>query len=633
MIYNSGGGGSSGRIGEVMRRAVLGSGGVAGAVKDALARIERVERAEVSAEALADVTDTIGEVHAGAWVASDQDPEETGFSGTVISWPAVTINGRTYTLYGMNNGILQFGLDALTGRALAGGGTVVLDSRGLVLFGTDSAGDPIFVFRRSISGSDVDYGFLWPNYSDADDDVQVQLTAYRPSAYPVDIQDATVYIAADDGVTGTGAYLGVSSQDRMFGRFTDIRLGVGAENSEALAANVSAGGAVDVGTHLYGWTITTQYGETPIDWDSVIAVTTTPGNQTVNLTVPKAHKLGHGRRVYRRAASGGVWRRVAEIADTETTNTYQDTASNASIASSATPLGRDTSGVFMLENSARMANATGYDLIGSAPLPTPAAPSATLVPTSTGNMVNGRHRYRVRFYHFTENGSAISAWSADSNEVTVDDTHKQVTVTLPVMPGMYRYLYRTDADSDNWRVLAWIGSDWETTYTDSFDDEYQNAGGLSFQNFEEAIGGMPGLPRYAFWLFSAMYPSTNMTSTIDTGQYMNYYTAQVTPSNGDNWWHNVFLDRGDYVIKTYGRRTTGSGLLEVRIDGRLVTSPAWDLYGGSTIKNNFETASFTLDHPGFHLVQFRVNGRNPSSSGYAVQLTMCQIVPANEWGQ
>lgn len=140
MIYRSGGK-SSGRIGEVLRRAVFGTSGIPGAVLEALGKIERIERAEVSAEALSDVTDNLGEVHSGGWVASEQDPSDDDFSGMMICWPPVEIDGKTYTLFGKYQGKLQVGMDAVTGVIVFGGETGVLDADGVHIYNLRPAFD------------------------------------------------------------------------------------------------------------------------------------------------------------------------------------------------------------------------------------------------------------------------------------------------------------------------------------------------------------------------------------------------------------------------------------------------------------------------------------------------------------
>lgn len=102
------------------------------------------------------------------------------------------------------------------------------------------------------------------------------------------------------------------------------------------------------------------------------------------------------------------------------------------------------------------------------------APTATLIATGTGNIENGSHAYLVTF--------TIDDWDTypggHSGSVTVDGTHKQVSLTnIPLGPSgtTARKIYRTTAGASsatdtNYKLLTVINDNVTTTYTDNISD-------------------------------------------------------------------------------------------------------------------------------------------------------------------
>jgi hypothetical protein len=81
---------------------------------------------------LADLSDNLGVVRYGR-IESGSGVLGTNFSGVILTGEGLFYGDRYWSILGLNNEELQFGLDAATGMALAGGGAVLLDSNGLTL--------------------------------------------------------------------------------------------------------------------------------------------------------------------------------------------------------------------------------------------------------------------------------------------------------------------------------------------------------------------------------------------------------------------------------------------------------------------------------------------------------------------
>ena len=108
-------------------------------------------------------------------------------------------------------------------------------------------------------------------------------------------------------------------------------------SSPALA--VGAGAGLGIGTYQYAVTFVTASGETPPG--PVAGVTTTSGNQQVNLTsIPLGPTSGGvnvtvlARRLYRTSAGGSALLLLATLAD-NTTTSYHDSAADAALGAAA----------------------------------------------------------------------------------------------------------------------------------------------------------------------------------------------------------------------------------------------------------------------------------------------------------
>ena len=71
-------------------------------------------------QGLSDIDGSLGIVSAGEFRAGNNALPGDGFSGVRMVYPGVTYNSETWNLVGVEDDVLQFGLRASDGKALAG---------------------------------------------------------------------------------------------------------------------------------------------------------------------------------------------------------------------------------------------------------------------------------------------------------------------------------------------------------------------------------------------------------------------------------------------------------------------------------------------------------------------------------
>jgi hypothetical protein len=106
---------------------------------DRIAKLEREVRALQRRRIndvvdLAQLTPQLGNVETGQIVFGEENSAGE-FTGVVMAHPPIEADGEDWNIAGFNEDALQFGLRASDGKALAGGGTVVLDEDGITIEG------------------------------------------------------------------------------------------------------------------------------------------------------------------------------------------------------------------------------------------------------------------------------------------------------------------------------------------------------------------------------------------------------------------------------------------------------------------------------------------------------------------
>ena len=227
-----------------------------------------------------------------------------------------------------------------------------------------------------------------------------------------------------------------------------------APTNEPTRGFATAGGSVDNGTHKYKITFVTAAGETTTGPASEPAV-----SETTNQTIPLSGIQTGGanvvaRRIYRQFPGVGSYKLVTTIPD-NTTTTYNDTASNAS-------LGADEP-------------ATNTSVFGTVAL--------SAIPTGTTG-VTGRKIYRrfdgagtFKLLATIANNStttytdttANSGLGADAPSVNTSTANTVPLTGIPTGPAVVtsRKIYRRFNGSGTFKLLTTIANNTTTTYSDT----------------------------------------------------------------------------------------------------------------------------------------------------------------------
>lgn len=82
---------------------------------------------------LSDLSENLGLLLAGEFRSGNSKDPGFGFSGMRMAWPTMTYESEEWNLVGVANDVLQFGVRASDGKAIAGAGAVTLDVDGITL--------------------------------------------------------------------------------------------------------------------------------------------------------------------------------------------------------------------------------------------------------------------------------------------------------------------------------------------------------------------------------------------------------------------------------------------------------------------------------------------------------------------
>jgi hypothetical protein len=104
-------------------------------------RSARINPNQVQLTALADLSKVLGLVRAGEFRAGNNVEPGQGFTGVRMGYPPFDYSGQLWHLVGINDDIIQFGLNAADGTAWAGGGAIRMTAGGILVYnGTVNSG-------------------------------------------------------------------------------------------------------------------------------------------------------------------------------------------------------------------------------------------------------------------------------------------------------------------------------------------------------------------------------------------------------------------------------------------------------------------------------------------------------------
>lgn len=133
--------------------------------------------------------------------------------------------------------------------------------------------------------------------------------------------------------------------------------------------------------------------------------------------------------------------------------------------------------------------------------------------------------------------------------------------------------------------------------------------------------------RFAFF-WDEVTTSVTMTKTLGAANQYYAFTVGPTAANandGDEYTMAFTIAAGTYHITTLGVKRNNFGKLDWYLDGvAIVTGQDWYSAGGY---NQEQTISNIVMSAGRHVLKMKINGKNASSSDYALEMTKTWIKP------
>lgn len=96
----------------------------------------------VTLTGLSDIDTRLGLITAGEFRTGNMVPPGAGFSGVRTMYPGASYGGEIWNIMGISNDVIQFGLRASDGAALAGAGAVVINANGITIISGVDIGPP-----------------------------------------------------------------------------------------------------------------------------------------------------------------------------------------------------------------------------------------------------------------------------------------------------------------------------------------------------------------------------------------------------------------------------------------------------------------------------------------------------------
>lgn len=582
-------------------------------VKQLARDVAELKGKTVNVDSLDELTNDLGTMMAGEFRSGNGVEPGEGFTGGRFGYPGFEYGGKSWFLVGAKNDTMMVGLDLESGAIYGAGGELLIDESGLTIEGLRSGieikGKNGAYTRKLLLETLLAKNSLIPAgaLTYVDDDGAELLT--NGDFELGDLSSWTPDDAAEWSIDNEKPFEGEY--------YAKCELGVidsGTLTSDQYAVTEK------VPYHITGRVAAdNDYGDPRVyaDWYDAASGGNIILSEAVKVTPFEEIKGFSWTRYsgYFVAPEGamGLKLRLYAAGFTGAVNIYYDSISVKPCVIMRRLILANELEFFDGENYRRL-------LCGKKTLFTPPAPTVALVTTGTGNVNNGAHLYKVTFVDAEGETSA----SVASNSVTVDGTHKQVTVAIPLGPigTVSRRIYRTEAGGSVYKALASVANNTTLSYTDNIAD-------ASLTTAAPVLNTTGGLP---------LYPTTATISggcflrngtdvlnvTYNGGAYGNTYFLGAGGVNLDNYVTGALLKKGTYYLKLYHYKASNRGRVDIYIDGVLVASGI-DNYAASPVAGADGVSGIVVDADGWHEINIKVNGKNASSSAYLFSFTSMEL--------
>jgi len=125
------------------------------------------------------------------------------------------------------------------------------------------------------------------------------------------------------------------------------------------------------------------------------------------------------------------------------------------------------------------------------------------------------------------------------------------------------------------------------------------------------------------WNYSDITQGTWAWSSSSGQYFYGDISNGGSHANGDRLNYKVYLDAGTYTFTVLGCKDGDTGILDFLIDE--VSKGTADTYGATANNSLFTVSGVVIATPGIKTLSLKVSGKNASSGGYYMYLTMISI--------
>jgi hypothetical protein len=571
--------------------------------------LEIVKRREIAAGSLDEMSDDLGDMRAGRFLAltSGGEPTDEDASGSFMSAEGETFGDWLIRVGEVLNGRLQAGFG--DGAMIFAGGDGVADETGLNLNGIRYG---LRHYATDADGNNPRYGRFEMLYESGKPKPELSL-AYMDGVVTSELLTNPDFETANfTGWITDGSPL-IKYSVGPSGNYCGV-LPTGASISQDVAVNA---------LHNYEARFDADnYSSIKIDWYTAGAAYISSASLTAPFRSPP------------------VWSSYSLIVQAPTdaasaTITLFGSSSGPSVDNiSLKEIGFYRSILFTPDPAINDGNTTKKIIGAVKEMWNPISyPVPSLINTSIGSSCTlGVHFCKVTFVD--ADGETLP--SESSPPIVVDATHIRFNLSIPIGPWgtTARKIYMTPVtDSTKWYYALTVINNTDPAVTVAVLD---SALGTLAPEYN-TTGSRPLFPRHAtvmaheFRTFDSDGATKTMVITTTSSQVRyGFYTGIADGNDGDRYKADMYLDAGTYTFTFYGVKNSNSGKVGLYVDGVLIPGGPYDLYAAaSTYDQTFDVTGVTVVGSGYHLIEWVVNGKNGSSSGYRVLMTFTAANQAN----